>query len=283
MRAGVLRVLLAATLVATAGGGAVTPDGALGQDDTSTFGWPHEEWLKQFDPAAVDAAAEPSTPRSRTLPSATVVRKGPRSSGAVALTFDDGWNARACASISDTLRRYDAVGTFFINGQWIMREPNRWRRILEGMEVANHTRSHPYLTAVPHPVVINQIRSNESIHEAALGRPMLKVLRPPFGAYGERVGRIAKQLGYDHIVMWNVDAGDWRPGAKPKRIVRQAIGAPPGSIILMHCGPEATARAVPRIVRHYQRRGIEVAGLSTVLVGAEGGRGEAGPTLYGEE
>lgn len=82
------------------------------------------------------------------------------------------------------------------------------------------------------------------------------------------MGRIAKALGYDQVVLWSVDAGDWKPGAKRKRVIRAATGRAPGSIILMHCAHDASARALPKIVRHYQRRGIEVAGLSQVLVGA---------------
>ena len=271
MRSRVWGVLLAFVLVTN------STVGVFAQGQSEPASPSIERALTQLMPEGTEAEA----PQTQALPSAEVIRKGPRSSGAVALTFDDGYNAKACGSIADTLRRYDAVGTFFINGQWMKREPNRWKRILEGMEVGNHTRSHPYLTQEPHPVVINQIRSNEWIHEQALGRPMLKVLRPPYGAHGERVGRIAKQLGYDHVVMWNVDTGDWKPKAKTKRIVRAAIGAPPGSIILMHCGPGATARAVPRIVRHYQRRGIEVAGLSTVLKGAKGELGKPKSEPYG--
>jgi peptidoglycan/xylan/chitin deacetylase (PgdA/CDA1 family) len=210
---------------------------------------------------------EPTPTSAQALGTATVVRRGPRSSGAVALTFDDGFNAQACASIAQTLRRSDAVGTFFINGLWLQRDPVRWRRILRGMEVANHTRSHRNLAEAPRSVVINQIRSNEWIYERVLGRPMLKALRPPYGARSPRIRRIAGQLGYAHIVLWNVDTGDWRPSASPSRIVQAAIGAPPGSIILMHCAHDATAKALPRIVSHYQARDIDVAGLSAVLAG----------------
>lgn len=274
MRTGVTALLLVVVLAATSAGAVF----AQGQAEPGVFGWPMEEWQKEVQPSAI----EPTLPRSKTLPSAKVVRKGPRSSGAVALTFDDGYDAKACASIANTLRKHDAVGTFFINGQWMKREPDRWRRILQGMEVGNHTRSHPYLTQAPHPIVINQISSNEWIHEQALGRPLSKVLRPPYGDYGDRVGRIAKQLGYDHIVLWNVDTEDWKPKATTKRIVRRAIGAPAGSIILMHCGPTATAKALPRIVRHYQRRGIEVAGLSAVIKDARGVSIEDGSGSYGE-
>lgn len=270
MRTGVLCLLLAAVLAASSGGGVF----AQGQAETETFDWPLQEWARE--------SAESEKSRSGSLESAVVVRKGPRSSGAVALTFDDGYNGRACASIANTLRKHDAVGTFFINGEWVKRQPSRWRRILEGMEVANHTRTHPRLTSVPHPVVINQIRSSEWIHEQVLGRPMLKVLRPPYGAYGERIGRIAKQLGYEQVVLWNVDTGDWRPKAKPRRIVQRATGAAPGSIILMHCARDATAKALPRIVRHYQRRGIAVAGLSEVLKGARGTKERRATESYGE-
>jgi peptidoglycan/xylan/chitin deacetylase (PgdA/CDA1 family) len=257
MRSPIVSTALAVCLVAASSVGVF----AQGQDDVSGFGLPLQEWQSRAEAVASEAKA---------LPGAKVVRKGPVSSGAVALTFDDGYNGKACASIARTLRRHDVVGTFFINGVHLKAQPNRWRRILEGMEIANHTRSHRNLKRESHPVVIKQILQNERVHEEILGRPMLKVLRPPYGSYGDRVGRIAKQLGYKHLVLWNVDTGDWRPNIKTSTIVRRATGAPPGSIILMHCARDATARALPRIVRHYQRRGIEMAGLSEVVKGVKG-------------
>lgn len=243
---------------------------AQGQSGAGAFDWPTKQWAE-----AARAQSSPST-----SPAAIVVRKGSRRSGAVALTFDDGYNRTACARIANTLRRNDAVGTFFVNGQHLRAAPSKWRRILEGMEVGNHTRSHPDLTREPHPVVIRQIAQNEAIHEQVLGRPMLKALRPPYGAYGERIGRIAAELGYEHIAMWNVDTGDWRPGTKAGAIVRRATGAPAGSIILMHCSRNATARALPKIVRHYQQRGLELTGLSEVLAGARDTRGSAKTKRY---
>jgi peptidoglycan-N-acetylmuramic acid deacetylase len=277
MRAAVVGLLLAA-IIAAAPSTAVF---AQGHPAGGSSTWLLGDWRDRVADLTAKLAAELEYSGTAALPDATVVRRGPRASGAVALTFDDGYNVKACASIARTLRRNDAVGTFFINGHWLKREPDRWRRILEGMEVANHTRSHRDLTQEPRRVVVNQIRSNEYLHETILGRPMLKVLRPPYGAYEDRIGRIAGQLGYHHIVLWNVDSGDWKPKATPKRILQAATGAPPGSIVLMHCAGYATARALPRIVRHYQRRGIEVAGLSTVLDGAKGQGAEVAPKRYG--
>jgi peptidoglycan/xylan/chitin deacetylase (PgdA/CDA1 family) len=267
MRSRLLVIALAASLVAGLGTSVL----AQRRSTDEAFGWPLQEWQRGMEALTLETESQ----LSKTLPKPKVVRKGPASSGAVALTFDDGYSVEACASIADTLREHGAVGTFFINGQWLQQQPKRWRDILEGMEVANHTRSHRNLEEAPDSVVINQIRSNEYVHESLLGRPMLKVLRPPYGAYDRRVGQIAKELGYDQIVLWNVDTGDWKPGAKRKSIIRAATDRAPGSIILMHCAHEATARALPQIVRHYQRRGIEVAGLSKVLRGAKGSKATA--------
>jgi peptidoglycan/xylan/chitin deacetylase (PgdA/CDA1 family) len=196
---------------------------------------------------------------------ATVVTSGPRSSGAVALTFDDGYNAAACASIANTLRAYNAKGTFFINGNLLKLNLAKWRRILRGMPVGNHTRSHRNLTRESDRVVKKQIRENEALHERILGRPMFKVLRPPFGAHDRRVRRLAGQLGYRRTVLWNVDTYDWRASATVNSIISRATGARPGSVILMHCARSATAQALPSIIRHHRARGIRLLGLKAVL------------------
>jgi peptidoglycan/xylan/chitin deacetylase (PgdA/CDA1 family) len=38
-----------------------------------------------------------------------------------------------------------------------------------------------------------------------------------------------------------------------------------GGIVLMHCGPDATAAAVPAIIRWYQSRGYQLVGLGRLL------------------
>ncbi len=249
---------------------------AADQPAAEGFSWPIQRWLE-----ATQLEVDPLALLKDERPRATAVRAGPRASGAVALTFDDGLNSGACARIADTLRLHEAVGTFFINGNWLKSDPAGWRGILDGMEVGNHTRSHYDLTGEPNRVVLKQILENENIHEQVLGRPMLKVLRPPYGAHNDRIRRLAAEAGYDRLAMWNVDTQDWKPKSTAQKIVRRAIGARPGSIILMHCSRSATVKALPAIIRHYQRRGIELAGLSKVMKGAKGNRGAPAPEPYG--
>lgn len=196
---------------------------------------------------------------------ARIVKAVPRSSGAVALTFDDGWNARACSKIADILRARDVKGTFFINGRELKQRPATWRRILEGMPVGNHTRTHKNLVGQSGEVIRKQIESNERIHQRILGRPMLNLFRPPYGSHDRRVRRIAGELGYRYTVMWNVQPHDWSSDTTARQIVRRASGARRGSIILLHCRYRATVKALPQIIRHYKLRGIKLVGLDELL------------------
>jgi peptidoglycan/xylan/chitin deacetylase (PgdA/CDA1 family) len=196
-----------------------------------------------------------------------VVTAGPRSSGAVALTFDDGWDRRTCGRIGRTLRSAGVKGTFFINGTNLRRAPGRWRRILAGMPVGNHTMTHADLLTRSSSAIRWELARNEAVHERILGRPMLKLFRPPYMSSDGRVRSVAASLGYQRTVLWSVDTRDWSASAIPSSIVQRATGAPRGAIILMHCGPEATARALPAIIRHYRSRGIEMVGLARLLDG----------------
>jgi peptidoglycan/xylan/chitin deacetylase (PgdA/CDA1 family) len=196
---------------------------------------------------------------------AGIVRAVPRSSGAVALTFDDGWNVRACARIADILRERNVSGTFFVNGRELKQRPATWRRILEGMPVGNHTRTHKNLVRQSGEVIRRQIETNERIHERILGRPMLKLFRPPYGSHDRRVRRIAGELGYRYTVMWNVQPHDWSSRTTAGQIIQRATGARPGSIILLHCRHASTVRALPKIIRHYKQRDIGLVGLDELL------------------
>jgi peptidoglycan/xylan/chitin deacetylase (PgdA/CDA1 family) len=200
-----------------------------------------------------------------TAASAKVIKAAPRSTGAVALTFDDGWNHKACARIADILRARNVTATFFINGRELDERPWKWRRILEGMPVGNHTYAHKRMTGLSDDAIHRQLKRNERVHERVLGRPMLRVFRPPFGTYSDRVRRVAADAGYAYMVLWNVQPHDWSPQTTAGQITRRATGARRGSIILLHCRHGATVRALPKIIRHYRQRGIRLVGLDELL------------------
>jgi peptidoglycan-N-acetylglucosamine deacetylase len=196
---------------------------------------------------------------------AQLIYSAPHPRGAIALTFDDGWGEANCERITRTLRAFGVKATFFINGVHIKAQPAFWRRILRGFPVGNHTVSHYDLVTQPDSVVRDQIARDERIHEHVLGRPMLKVLRPPYGSQDARVRRIAGSLGYRYTIIWSRSAADTSSAATVASIIRHTTGAPPGTIILMHCAQDVTADALPAVIRSYQARGIRMVGLDTLL------------------
>jgi peptidoglycan/xylan/chitin deacetylase (PgdA/CDA1 family) len=62
-----------------------------------------------------------------------------------------------------------------------------------------------------------------------------------------------------------VQPHDWSSRTTARQIVRRATGARPGSIILLHCRYSSTVKALPRVIRHYEARGIDLVGLDTLL------------------
>jgi peptidoglycan/xylan/chitin deacetylase (PgdA/CDA1 family) len=196
--------------------------------------------------------------------SSSVIRHGLREQPWVALTFDDGWSIDRCARIVRTLRAKRAPATFFVNGGIINRDPTRWRRLLEGFSVANHTLSHKDLTRLDAASIRSQIELNEKVIERIIGRPMLRLLRPSYGAYDHEVERIAAALGY-HTILWDTDSGDGRPGATTRSIVRNGSRGGDGAIVLLHCGPAATPDAVGPIIARYRSRGYRLVDLGEML------------------
>jgi peptidoglycan/xylan/chitin deacetylase (PgdA/CDA1 family) len=195
---------------------------------------------------------------------ASVTRHGSREKPWVALTFDDGWDIDRCARIVRTLRARRAPATFFINGAVMRRDPERWRRLLKGFEIANHTLSHRDLSRLDPAGIRSQIVRNERVIERILGRPMLRLLRPSYGAFDADVLRIAAALGYQTI-LWDTDGGDGRAGTRTRSIIADGSRGDAGAIVLLHCGPSATPAAVGRIIERYRKRGLRLVDLGTML------------------
>jgi peptidoglycan-N-acetylglucosamine deacetylase len=193
----------------------------------------------------------------------SVITHGSRDRHWVALTFDDGWSADRCAQIADTLRARNVTATFLINGMIVRSAPKRWRTILRGFPVANHTLSHPWLTRSNEAEIRRQIQVNERATERVLGRPMQRLLRPPYGAYDQRVVRIAASMGY-RVVLWDTSGVDTSAGSSTT-VVRNATRGINGSIVLLHCGPAVTPAAIGPIISSYKARGFKFVDLATML------------------
>ena len=212
--------------------------------------------------------------RAATLESAPVlVQRGPAEQPWVALTLDAGASADPVPRMLQTLRDHHVKITFFLTGQWIKENPDLTRQIVaDGHEIANHTFSHPDLTKLDDDSIRAELADTEELLRQTAGVTARPFFRPPFGAYDERVLRIAEGAGY-LPVYWTLDSLDSVGEPKtPAFLLDRVTGKLPpdklrGAIILAHCGSDPTADALPQILDRFAAMGFEVKKLSEVLGG----------------
>src|SRR5512133_3004518 len=130
----------------------------------------------QFDSTRGLIVAESLT----TLPSPWIIERFGASEGKVALTFDDGPDARWTPAILDTLRSRGVVGTFFVVGRDADDYPGLLRRTYrEGHEIGNHTYTHRNLSLTAPWVGRLELVATERLIETILGRRTV-LFRPPY-------------------------------------------------------------------------------------------------------
>ena len=132
---------------------------------------------------------------------ANVLTKGaPLPPKPVMLTFDDGWEVQYLDALP-LLKKYHFVGTFYIYTNAIGHKHYlTWNEVKAmdkaGMEIAGHTKSHPYLVSITDEKVLqDEIAGGKRIIEAQLGHP-ITAFAVPFGHYDEQIIQTAKDAGY---------------------------------------------------------------------------------------
>ncbi|CAG8471604.1 130_t:CDS:2 [Ambispora leptoticha] len=131
-------------------------------------------------------------------------------SNSYALTFDDGpmmWTHE----LLDTLKAKNITATFFVNGHnWgcIYDYADILQRILyEGHQIGSHTWSHPSMPNITNEEITYQMHTLENALRKIIGH-IPRFMRPPYGNQDERVLSHLGSLGYEHIIIWDVDPGD---------------------------------------------------------------------------
>ncbi len=200
-----------------------------------------------------------------------VVSRGPRSTKAVALTFDDGPDPDATPALLDLLDRRRSPAAFFVVGSRAEAHPALVRElVLRGHEVGCHSYRHDLLLGMRSPgTVIEDLQRAAG----ALGRLGIRPLafRPPAGVLTPRIGQGVRAAGMYALTFSRrgFDAGNRRLTGLADRILRRLK---PGDVILMHdvlprarglCG--AWLGEVERTIDGIERRGLKIAPLSALI------------------
>jgi peptidoglycan/xylan/chitin deacetylase (PgdA/CDA1 family)/sulfur carrier protein ThiS len=186
---------------------------------------------------------------------------------AVALTFDDGPSPTNTRKLLRVLQRFGVKATFFVIGRSASFHPDIVKaELAAGMEVANHSWSHPYLTpfrSLSSRVIRKEIELTQG-ELLSLGASS-GLFRPPGGTFSTRVVDLAKESD-TRLVMWSIDPKDWQSGRTSRDIAQAVLSKiTPGAIVILHDGggdQSATIGALPAIIR-----GIRAKGLQLVTIG----------------
>ena len=182
----------------------------------------------------------------------------------IAISFDAAWGADKTKSIVDTLNKYQIKGTFFLVGFWIDKYAEEVKYISDnGMEIGNHSANHLKMSTIQEEVIIKEISSvNEKI-TAITGKPV-KVFRPPFGDYNDRLIRTVNELGMKPI-QWDVDSLDWKGLSSGEISKRVCSRVKSGSIILCHNNSDHIVEALPMIILNLKNQGYEFVTMSELV------------------
>jgi peptidoglycan/xylan/chitin deacetylase (PgdA/CDA1 family) len=194
--------------------------------------------------------------------------RGSRLRRQVALTFDDGPDARSTPALLDFLRTEGVPAAFFCIGKRITAERALTARISrDGHLLGNHTFNHSYLTNCFGPQRLRQELqlTQDAITSAAGTTP--RYFRPPMGLSNPFTFFVTKKLGLQAIG-WTIRSLDTRITA-PERVVRRVVARlTPGAIILLHDGnipAERLLRTVKLLLTGLREQGYEVVRLDKLL------------------
>lgn len=184
----------------------------------------------------------------------------------VALTFDDGGSSYRVTRILEILKENGVHSTFFLNGDWIDSNPQLIQRITEdGHEVANHSYSHPVFSWLGPDEIETELASTEAAVKRTTGQPISKYFRPPYGDYNSSVVETVKSLGYEAIILWNVDTRDWS-GVSAQTIINTVLNqVAGGSIVLFHLHATGTPDALSELIPTLKAQGYLLTTIGNLL------------------
>lgn len=169
---------------------------------------------------------------------------GARSRRWVALTFDDGPDARSTPALLEVLRESGVKAAFFCVGHRVAANPDLAARIVrEGHLLENHSFAHNKLTNIFSVARLQaDLARTQAVIKQATGIAP-RWFRPPIGLSNPRVFHVARLLKLT-MVGWSAGGLDTQL-TEPERIVaRIARRLEPGAIILLHDGNIPAARLV---------------------------------------
>ncbi|WP_371482869.1 polysaccharide deacetylase family protein [Kitasatospora sp. NBC_00315] len=211
---------------------------------------------------AAEAPAAPVAPVLAPLAAGTPVEvvNGPRDRKQVALTFHGAGDPGMATAVLEIAERRGVRLTVMAVGSWLDQQPQMAQRVLAGgHELGNHTQNHQNITAMsPDQARAEIAQCAERLQQltGSIGR----WFRPSAAQYASPMVRDqARQVGYEHVLSFDVDPRDYNDPASDVLQRRLLNAVRPGSVVALHMGHQCTIDGLPGILD-----GLDKAGLTAV-------------------
>ena len=196
---------------------------------------------------------------------------GDTSEKVIYLTFDAGYENGATEKILDTLQKHNVKAAFFLVGNYIERNADLVRRMVEeGHTVGNHTMHHPDMSKISdQEAFTRELQELEALFREKTGQELPKYYRPPQGIYSEENLKMAKDLGYK-TVFWSLAYVDWKNDSQPTREQAFAKLLPrihPGAVVLLHSTSETNAEILDELLTRWEEMGYRFGTLEELFGG----------------
>ena len=175
------------------------------------------------------------------------------------LTFDAGYENGCTAKILDVLKKHQVPAAFFLVGNYLERNPDLVRRMVEeGHIVGNHTMHHYDMSKISDKETFTkELQDLEALYRQVTGQELQKFYRPPQGIYSETNLEMAKALGYK-TVFWSLAYVDWNNDSQPTREQAMSKLLPRihnGAVILLHSTSKTNAEILDELLTQWEKMG----------------------------
>lgn len=199
--------------------------------------------------------------------------EGPADGARIALTFDDGPDAKYTPIVLSILRKHGVKATFFMRGRRVRRHPDLVRAVdRAGHAIGIHSLTHTAIDALPASEAYErEVRFMGDVFAALVGhRPA--IYRPPYGLVSDEQIAYFAARGV-RTVIWSVDSNDWDTRMLSAQGIARTVlrYAHPGAIVLMHdaCNERCfTHRALETIIITLKKRGYSFCTVPELIGGA---------------
>jgi len=183
----------------------------------------------------------------------------------IAISFDAAWGAEYTDEILEILKKRNIKATFFLVGFWVDKYPEKVKRIAsEGHEIGNHSTTHPHMSQLSSQQIRMEIETTQKKIEELAGDRAVKLFRPPFGDYNDRLILICREMGF-YPIQWDVDSLDWKEYGVEHMFNQVTKKVRNGSIVLFHNNAKYIVQALPLILDHLLKEGYTIVPISELI------------------